>query len=94
MFFRISELEDEQNINWFMSPENIPLIHKNLFRVQKMSSSDNSLDIWFRNHLETKLNDQNEVRGLIWERVRTTEKLQKWIKIHIDNLGHVIRVGE
>jgi CRISPR-associated endonuclease Csn1 len=94
LFFRISELEDEQNINWFMSPENIPLIHKNLFRVQKMSSSDNSLDIWFRNHLETKLNDQNEVRGLIWERVRTTEKLQKWIKIHIDNLGHVIRVGE
>lgn len=66
------------------------LISANLYRVQKMSKkSDGAIDVWFRHHLETKLDDSPLAKSLgKFVNIRTINKLE-CIKVKINNLGKV-----
>jgi CRISPR-associated endonuclease Csn1 len=72
---------------------NYSLISKHLYRVQKMSKkSSGAIDLWFRHHLETKLDDS-----------ATSKELKKYIniqslngmngiKVKVNNIGQIIKV--
>jgi CRISPR-associated endonuclease Csn1 len=68
-------------------------LNKHLYRVQKLSMKGNGqIDLWFRHHLETELNDSNEAktskRFYNLQSIGAFEKLNP-IKIRIDNLGKI-----
>lgn len=69
---------------------NFYLISPNLFRVQKIGSKD----YVFRHHLETTLNDSKELEGILFYRLRSTERLGKIQKVRINHLGEIVQVGE
>jgi len=78
----------------------LALISQNLFRVQKMSKkSSGSIEIVFRNHLETSVDDKKiggEVISKDLGKVVFVKSLGKMtgIKVGIDRLGRLIKIGE
>lgn len=73
-----------------LNPQNRELISKHLFRVQSISNKD----YWFRHHLETMINNKQELRDLIWVRLRSPEHLKDIIKVRLNHLGEIVQVGE
>lgn len=74
-----------------MDPENYARISPNLFRVQKMGSKD----YWFRHHLETKVdNVSNDLRDITWKRIRNANGLNSIVKVRINHIGEIVKVGE
>ena len=74
-----------------INKNNKPLLSKNLFRVQKMASSD----YWFRHHLETELIDSNEAKlAKRFFRFKSIGAFIKEnpIKVNIDRLGNISMV--
>ena len=69
--------------------KNYPSISPNLFRVQKLASKD----YWFRHHLETMLNNHEELKGITYKRI-SPSFLKGIVKVRLDHLGHVVGVGE
>jgi CRISPR-associated endonuclease Csn1 len=76
---------------------NLPLINKHLYRVQKIAESYYN----FRHHLETSVDDKfngvkNEGLSITIGKMKRIQSLQNMtgIKIKIDNLGRIIKVGE
>ena len=59
-------------------------------RVQKFSSSF----YVFRHHLETNVEESNELKGVTWKRIQTINYLKGVVKIRINHLGIIVSVGE
>jgi CRISPR-associated endonuclease Csn1 len=74
----------------FYSPENYAMLSKHLYRVQKMSKkSSGAIDVWFRHHLETKLDDTGIARDLKkFINARSLAALTG-AKVKVNNLGQI-----
>ena len=73
-----------------LDPNNYKLISPNLFRVQKLGSKDYT----FRHHLETKIDDSNELKGITWKRIKSLGMMTKIVKVRINHIGQIVSVGE
>lgn len=73
-----------------LDPSNYSKVSPNLFRVQKIASTN----YFFRNHLETILNDNSLTRKTTWENIRSTNNLKGLIKVRINHLGKIVHIGE
>ncbi len=73
-----------------MNPDNYPLISPNLFRVQKFSNKDYT----FRHHLETKVEDDRTLHGVTWRRIKSLPMIGKIVKVRINHIGQIVKVGE
>lgn len=74
-----------------MDPLNYARISPNLFRVQSFSTKD----YWFRHHLETTVADKKPIlRDVTWKRIRNTNGLLGIVKVHINHIGQIVKVGE
>lgn len=69
---------------------NYAQISPNLFRVQKLSSKD----YFFRHHLETVVNDVNNLKGITWKRVNSLNNLKGIVKVRVNHIGQIVHVGE
>ena len=69
---------------------NYRLISPNLFRVQKITSKY----YVFRHHLESQLIDKKETLGITWERIQSCNGLKRLVKVQINHLGNIVKVGE
>ena len=73
-----------------LNPDNYHLISPNLFRVQKLSSK-----IYvFRHHLETTVEENNELKGTTWKRLQSLPPLMGIVKVRVNHIGHIVAVGE
>ena len=74
-----------------MDPANYARISPNLFRVQKFSTKD----YVFRHHLETSISNKAEcLRNIIWKRIQNVNGLKGCVKVRINHIGEIVRVGE
>jgi CRISPR-associated endonuclease Csn1 len=73
-----------------LDPANLTVISPHLFRVQKLSSKYYN----FRQHLDTTTDEAAQLRGITWQRITNLQTMEKLIKVHVDRLGHIVRVGE
>ena len=73
-----------------LDPDNYPLISPNLFRVQKFTIKD----YFFRQHLETKINDNNTLKGKTWIRITNIQLLSNIVKVRVNHIGEIVAVGE
>ena len=71
-------------------PGNFKQISPNLYRVQKLSSKD----YCFRHHLETKVEDNNALKGITWKRIQTLQNLKGAVKVRVNHIGNIVHVGE
>ncbi|MBR1552255.1 MAG: type II CRISPR RNA-guided endonuclease Cas9 [Muribaculaceae bacterium] len=71
-------------------PQNYSLISPHLFRVQKLSTCY----YVFRHHLETTVDDKKELQNINWIRITSINKLRGIIKVCINHLGQIVKVGE
>jgi len=72
------------------NPDNYHLISPNLYRVQKFSSSD----YMFRHHLETNVDESNELKGFTWKRITSLKNLEGVVKVRVNHIGQIVNVGE
>ena len=73
-----------------MDPKNYALISPNLYRVQKFSSSF----YVFRHHLETNVDESNELKETTWKRIQTIKYLDGIVKVRLNHLGNIVAIGE
>lgn len=74
-----------------LDPKNKKAISKNLFRVQKFTFKN----YVFRHHLETTVADFSlNIRGTTWRDFRSSNGLDKIIKVRTNHLGDIVSVGE
>jgi len=73
-------------------------ISPNLFRVQKLSrvSYGNSVvrEYVFRHHLETTVHEMNTLKDITFKNIKSLPYLQNIIKVRINHLGKIVKVGE
>ncbi len=72
-----------------LDASNYRLISANLFRVQKIARKD----YFFRHHLETSVENNNSLKGITWKR-EGLSGLTNIVKIRINHLGQIVKVGE
>lgn len=72
-----------------LDPKNSKLISPNLFRVQKFTIKD----YFFRHHLETNVEDNSTLKGITWRR-EGVSGISKIIKVRINHIGQIVKVGE
>jgi CRISPR-associated endonuclease Csn1 len=72
-----------------LKPSNYAKISPNLFRVQKIATSD----YWFRQHLETTIDVKSELKNVTYKRLGLSG-LKGLIKIRLNHLGAIIQIGE
>lgn len=81
-----------------LNPNNYQLISPNLFRVQKMSKVPygNSFvrDYVFRHHLETKVEDVKELKGVTYMQLKSLPLLNEVVKVRVNHIGQIVAVGE
>jgi CRISPR-associated endonuclease Csn1 len=81
-----------------VNPENKKLISPNLFRVQKFSKLmyGNSVvrEFVFRHHLETNIEDKNALETISYVRLQSLPPLEKIIKVRVNHIGQIVKVGE
>ncbi len=73
--------------------KDLPLISSNLYRIQKIGSSD----YWFRHHLETQIIDNEETKMTQkYFRLKSIGAFEKLLpkKVHINLLGELIESSE
>lgn len=74
-----------------LDPDNYARISPNLFRVQKMASKY----YVFRHQLETSVADESKtLRDITWKRVQNVNGLQGIVKIRVNHIGQIVKVGE
>lgn len=82
----------------FLDSENYHLISPNLFRVQKFSKLQygNSFvrEYVFRHHLETTLKDEKELKDITFKNIKSLPFFEKIVKVRINHLGKIIKIGE
>lgn len=72
------------------NPVNYNVISQHLFRVQKISTCN----YVFRHHLETNVNEDKTLRNTTWIRIQTTNYLKGIVKVRVNHIGKIVRVGE
>lgn len=72
-----------------LDSENRKIISPHLFRVQKLSNGD----YWFRHHLETTVDVQTHLKDVTYKRC-SLNSIRNIIKVQINHIGEIIRVGE
>ncbi len=72
-----------------INPENYYLLNPNLFRVQKLAMKD----YFFRHHLETTVENNNTTKNVTWKRI-SLNGLENVVKVRINHLGKIVKVGE
>lgn len=75
-----------------LNPENYAMISPNLFRVQKFGSLLSGF--WFRHHLETTVEANKELKGLTYIVIQSTKNLRDIVKVRINHIGQIVKVGE
>ena len=88
MFIFPTESFNPNNFD-LMDEKNKSVISKNLFRVQKLTSKD----YFFRHHLETTVEDNSKLKDFVYKRLGLSG-LVNIIKIRINHLGNIVKVGE
>ena len=74
-----------------MDPENYARISPNLFRVQKISSKN----YMYRHHLETTVTNTGALlKDVTWKNIRSTSGLVGAVKVRINHIGEIVKVGE
>lgn len=73
-----------------LDSKNYARISPNLFRVQKLAKRD----YFFRHHLETNVEDTNELKGTTWKRIQTPNNLDGIVKVRLNHLGQIVQIGE
>jgi len=75
-----------------MDEKNAHLVSKHLFRVQKISSLLSG--IWFRHHLESKVEVNKILKGETYLVVQSLAKIKEIVKVRLNHLGQIIQIGE
>ncbi|MCQ2284171.1 MAG: type II CRISPR RNA-guided endonuclease Cas9 [Bacteroidales bacterium] len=73
-----------------LNPVNYALISPNLYRVQKFSYKN----YVFRHHLETSVDMDYQMKGTTWVDFRSSNGLDKIVKVRINHIGQIVSVGE
>lgn len=73
-----------------LDPKNYDLISPNLFRVQKLTTKD----YWFRQHLETTVENKKELFEITWKRITALNNLVGIVKVRVNHIGQIVSVGE
>jgi CRISPR-associated endonuclease Csn1 len=81
--FNLTEIE-------LLNPANYSKISKYLYRVQKMASKY----YVFRHHLETNVEEVKELIGKSYKRIRSLNQLKSIIKVRVNHLGQIVKIGE
>lgn len=69
--------------------ENKKEISPNLFRVQKLATKN----YMFRNHLETNVEEQSQLKDVAYISVRSTNPLANIVKVRLNHIGDIVEVG-
>ena len=69
---------------------NYAYISPYLYRVQKFSTKD----YVFRHHLETVVDSETKLKNYTWKRITNLSNLEGVIKVRINHLGEIVKVGE
>jgi len=90
-----------------LDEKNYALISPNLFRVQKFSKveygNSSVRDYVFRHHLETVVQrknkdekpiDEKPLREIIYKQFKSIPDFNKMVKIRINHLGKIVKIGE
>jgi CRISPR-associated endonuclease Csn1 len=81
-----------------LNPLNNKLISPHLFRVQTISilkyGNNTIREFKFRNHLETSVENKRELKDISYIQVKSLPPLEKIIKVRINHLGQIVKVGE
>ncbi len=81
-----------------LNPDNYQIINPNLFRVQTMSKVEYGTNIIrdykFRNHLETTVKDNKELKDITFKQYKTLTFCKEIVKVRINHIGQVVSVGE
>ncbi|MDY3521785.1 type II CRISPR RNA-guided endonuclease Cas9 [Riemerella anatipestifer] len=72
-----------------LDEKNAKLISKHLFRVQKIATKD----YFFRHHLETTVENKNELKDITWKR-EGLNNIKEIKKVRINHIGKIVQVGE
>ncbi|MBE0650584.1 MAG: type II CRISPR RNA-guided endonuclease Cas9 [Bacteroidales bacterium] len=75
-----------------LNPDNASLISPNLYRVQKIGSLLSGF--WFRHHLETNVEVNNNLKGITYKVIQSSSNLEKIIKVRINHVGKIVTIGE
>jgi CRISPR-associated endonuclease Csn1 len=95
MFVFPTEDFDPKEID-LMDSKNYKLISQHMFRVQKIATKN----YMFTHHLETSaisgeiLKNKKELSEITYQFIQTTSKLKNIIKVRINHLGQIVKVGE
>ena len=73
-----------------LDPKNYSIISPNLFRVQKLTTRD----YFFRHHLETTINNDSNLKDITWKRITSPNNLKDAVKVHINHIGEILKIGE
>ncbi|OYT14942.1 MAG: type II CRISPR RNA-guided endonuclease Cas9 [Bacteroidetes bacterium 4572_77] len=73
-----------------LNPKNTNLISPYLFRVQKIATTN----YMFRHHLETTVEDKKELKDVSYKNIRSANGVQDIIKVRINHLGQIVKIGE
>jgi CRISPR-associated endonuclease Csn1 len=81
-----------------LDPANNTVISKHLYRVQKFSKLiyGNSAvrEYVFRHHLETSVDDKKELKDITYKNIKSLPYLERIVKVRINHLGQIVKVGE
>lgn len=83
----------QEELELAINTNNHALISKHLYRTQKMSKkSSGAIDLWFRHHLETKLDDTSIAKEL--KKYINIQSLNgmNGIKVKVNNIGQIVKV--
>jgi len=69
-------------------------LSERLFRVQSIASAGKGLDIFYRHHLETRVDkkDLKELRNITWERIQSDKHFHRLLKVRINNIGEIVGI--
>jgi CRISPR-associated endonuclease Csn1 len=73
-----------------LDPKNKNIISPNLFRVQKLATKN----YMFRHHLETNVEEVQQLKDVAYVSIRSTKPLENIIKVRLNHLGDIVGVGE
>ena len=73
-----------------MDEKNFTLISPNLYRVQKFTNGD----YFFRHHLETNVENDNNLKDVTWKRINSVKNLEGIIKVRLNHIGAIVAVGD
>ena len=75
-----------------LNSDNANLISPYLFRVQKFGSLLSGF--WFRHHLETNVETNRELKDTTFKVIQSTRNIEGIIKVRINHLGKIVKIGE